>query len=422
MSQLHDTLAKKIPDLRRQRAALVEKHGDAKITDVSVRQIVRGMRDVSALVCDTSVVDPDKGLVIRGTPVAHLADRLPEEVFYLLLTGNLPDVDELRAMHEDLAKRATTPSEVWDVVEAMPADAHPMAMLSAALLAMENRSVFRSRYEAGMDREDYWQPALDDALTAIAVLPEIVAGIYRMRYQKGERIVPDPQLDWAANLVHMLGNDDDAFCRYMRLATVLKSDHEGGHTSALAAHAVGSVLSDVYYVLSAGFDALAGPLHGLASQVCLHWVVEAMNRYGGQPSDDQIREYTWETIEAGRVIPGYGHAVLRGQDPRYLAILAFGEENTPRDPVFKTVTAMSRVVPSVLIEHGKVKNPWPNVDAINGALFHHYGVTEIPFYTVFFAAALSFGVSAQYVLNRALGTPITRPRSVSTEWLKKQVR
>jgi citrate synthase len=67
---------------------------------------------------------------------------------------------------------------------------------------------------------------------------------------------------------------------------------------------------------------------------------------------------------------------------------------------------------------GKVKNPWPNVDAINGALFHHFGITETSFYTVFFAVALALGFSAQYVLNRALGTPITRPRSVTTEWIK----
>jgi citrate synthase len=184
---------------------------------------------------------------------------------------------------------------------------------------------------------------------------------------------------------------------------------------------VGSALSSIYYALGAGFTALAGPLHGLASQVCLDWVLEAMERYGGQPSDEQIRQYAWETLEAGRVIPGYGHAVLRGQDPRYLALLAFGEKNCSRDPVFKTVVAMSRVIPSVLIEHGKVRNPWPNVDTINGPIFYHFAITEIPFSTVFHAVSLSLGLSAQYVLNRAVGAPITRPRSVSSEWIKKHV-
>lgn len=419
MSMLRDKLAGIIPGLRRERQTLLEKHGEKVVSEVTVGQIVGGMRNMHALVCDTSVVEPSKGLVIRGQSVTHLAGEPPEAIFFLLLTGSLPTPPELESLTNDLSKRSDVPASVWDVLNAMSDDAHPMAMLSAALLAMEDRSVFRTRYEKGLHRDDYWEPALEDALTALAVLPAVAAGIYRMRYDKGPRIGPDPSRDWAGNLAHMLGNDNDEFARYLRTATVVQSDHEGGHASALAAHTVGSVLSDIYYVLTAGFNALAGPLHGLASQVTLQWVLKAIEHYKGPPSDAQIREYAHQTIEAGRVIPGYGHAVLRGQDPRYLAILAFGEKHALRDPVFKTVVAMSRVIPSVLMEQGKVKNPWPNVDAINGSLFYHYGITELPFYTVFFAVAMSFGFCAQYVLNRALLTPITRPRSVTTDWLKK---
>ncbi len=419
MSTLHDKLAREIPTFRRERAALLKEHGHTKIADVSVQQVVGGMRGLPALVCDTSVVDPDKGLIIRGTPIAHLADKLPEEILFLLLTGELPGPQDLRTLQDDLIERSGTPSDVWNVLAAMPSDSHPMAMLGAALLTMENRSVFRAQYEAGVARDQLWEPALEDALNTIAVLPEIAAGIYRMRYKKGPRIAPDPTLDWAADFAHMLGKDDEVFRGYLRLATVVQSDHEGGHSSALTAHTVGSVLSSVYYVLSAACGALAGPLHGLASEVCLEWVLKAMARYKGQPSEEQIRALVRETIEKGRVIPGYGHAVLRGQDPRYLAILAYGEKHAPRDPVFRTVTAMSRVIPSVLIAQGKVKNPWPNVDAINGSLFHHFGFTETAFYTVFFATSLALGISAQYVWNRALATPITRPRSVSTDWLRE---
>lgn len=420
MSILHDKLAGKIPQIRNDRDALIEKHGDKKVADVSVRQVFGGMRGVNALVCDTSVVDPDKGLVIRGVPVAHLAGKLPEEILFLLFTGDMPDAGELDEMRRELTARAGAPAYVWDALSGMPEGAHPMAMLNTALLVLEKESVFRHRYEEGLDRADYWEPALEDALNVIAVLPEIAAGIYRLRYARGERIAPDPGLDWAANLAHMLGNDDEKFYEFVRLATVVQSDHGGGNASALTAHTVGSTLSDVYYALAAGFCALAGPLHVLASQTSLDWVLEAIRRYKGPPSDDQITEYARETIEAGRVIPGYGHAVLRGQDPRYLAILAFGEKNCPRDPLFKTVVAMSKVIPGILMAKGKIKNPWPNVDAINGALLYHYGITET-FYTVFFALSLSLGLSAQYVLNRALGAPINRPRSVSTEWIKKQV-
>jgi citrate synthase len=421
MSAIHDRLAALIPAMREERRTLVREHGGVQVSSVSVKQILGGMRDVDALVCDTSEVDPTRGLIIRGIPVAHLAGRAPEDVLFLLLTGSLPSAAEAQDLHRELAKRAGLPPYVWRVIEAMPPQSHPMTLFSAAILALEKESEFTARYNRGLAKDDAWKPALDDALDLIARVPEVAAGIYRIRYWKGPRISRAPDLDWAAGFAHMLGYDDDGFRAYLRLATVVQSDHEGAHASALTAHTVGSVLSNVYLAASSAMNALAGPLHGLASQVCLEWVLAAIDRYNGQPSDEEIREYASESIRAGRVIPGYGHAVLRGQDPRYLAILAFGEKECPRDRVFKTVVAMSRVIPSVLIEEGKAKNPWPNVDAINGSVFYHYGITEIPFYTVFFGAALTLGIASQYVLNRALGTPITRPRSISTQRIRTLV-
>lgn len=422
MSVLHDKLAAQIPALREQRKALVHHHGDSEIGTVTTRQVIGGMRDIRALVCDTSVVDPDKGLIIRGIPVTKLADQTPEAVFFLLLTGALPTADELRGLRTALDERSAVPGFVWAAIDALPANAHPMTLLSAAVLAMNEDSAFRREYEAGVDRREYWRPALDDGLRLVAVMPEIAAAIYRKCYGKGECIKPEQGLDWASNFAHMLGNNDEKFAGFLRVATIVQSDHEGGHASALAAHTVGSALSSVFYAVSAGFNALAGPLHGLASQVCVRWVLDAVDKYGGVPSEDEIREYAWDTINSGRVIPGYGHAVLRSQDPRYLSILAFGEQQASRADLFKTVVRMSRVVPGVLTEQGKAKNPWPNVDAINGALFYHFGIKELPYYTVFFAAALTFGFVAQYVLNRALLTPITRPRSVTTAWLDAQTK
>ncbi|MCZ6765321.1 MAG: citrate (Si)-synthase [bacterium] len=420
MSILHKKLATTVPALREERQRLLEMHGDKTVAKVTVRQVIEGMRGVPALVCDTSYVDPKKGLIIRGTPVAHLAEKLPEEVFFLMVSGELPTAKELDTFRTDLTARPGVPDYVWGVLEALPGDTHPMTMLSTAVMAMGGTSVFRERYEKGLSRDKHWEAALDDALNLVAVVPEIAGAIYRRRYGKGARIKPKKGLDWAASLAHMLGSDDETFSAYMRIATVVQSDHEGAHASALTAHTVGSVLSDLYYAVPAGWNALAGPLHGLASQVCVNWVLKAIDTYGGPPNEDQIREYARNTIDKGSVIPGYGHAVLRGQDPRYLAILAFGEKNCSRDDVFKTVIHMSRVIPSILMDQGKVKNPWPNVDAINGALFRHFGITEVGFYTVFFAAAMTLGFSAQYVLNRALNTRITRPRSVTTESLQKR--
>jgi len=417
---LHDTFAAGLDALRAERAALIEHHGRRITSEVTVSQAARGMRGVAALICDTSVVDPDRGLVIRGVPVLDLIDKLPEDVFHLLLTGALPSAAQRAALQHDLAARAAVPDAVWKVLRAMPKDAHPMAMLSAGLLALEDQSAFRRRYSEGLAREDYWRPALDDALALIAELPALAAGLYRIRYGKGKPLVYDPELDWAANFCRMLGVEDERFYRAMRIAVILQSDHEGGNVCAFACHTVGSVLSNPYLAVSAGFNGLSGPLHGLASQESILWVNGAIERYGGIPNVPHVEEYTWDTLNAGRIVPGYGHAVLRGQDPRFTGMVEYGLRYFGADEVFGTVVRMSEVVPKVLKAHGKAKNPYPNVDAVMGAVWHHFGITELPYYTVPFAVSLSLGLLAQLVINRALGSPIVRPRSVTSEWIREQ--
>jgi citrate synthase len=303
----------------------------------------------------------------------------------------------------------------------MPKDSHPMAMLDTAILVMERDSVFRQRYSEGMSKMDYWDPAYEDSMNLLGKLPGIAAGVYRIRYEKGDPIAYDKSLDWGANYAHMLGNDAPDFHECMRLYLTLHSDHEGGNVSANTCHTVGSALSDPYYAVSAGLNGLAGPLHGLANQECLGWVLQVMDKFGGAPTEQQLRDFAWETLNSGKVIPGYGHAVLRVTDPRFVAFNAFGKKHFPDDPVFKTVDLVFQVVPEVLKEHGKAKNPWPNVDAGSGALLYHYGLKEFPYYTVLFSVSRAMGMLSQLVINRALGTAITRPKSVSTKWIKGQV-
>jgi citrate synthase len=218
----------------------------------------------------------------------------------------------------------------------------------------------------------------------------------------------------------MLGHHDDVIERAMRLAAILQSDHEGGNVCAFTCHTVGSVLSDPYLAVSAGFNGLAGPLHGRSAQESTQWQLDAMLRYGDAPDDKEIENYTWETLNAGRVVPGHGHAVLRGADPRFTAMLDFGRKNFADDPLFATVERMSRVVPEVLKKQGKAKNPYPNVDFGMGMVWHHFGITELESYTVPFAISLAMGMLAQLVINRALGTPIVRPRSVTSDWIRSQ--
>jgi citrate synthase len=294
---------------------------------------------------------------------------------------------------------------------------------------MEKESVFRAWYDKGMKKEDYWIPALEDSLQILAKLPGIAAAVYRIRYDKGDFIPWIPGLDWGANYANMLGLPDPegSFAKLMRLYLHFHTDHEAGNVSANTCHTVGSALSDPYYAVSAGLNGLAGPLHGLANQECLAWILDTMEKFGGAPSDEQIREYAFETLRSGKVIPGYGHAVLRVADPRFTGFNEFGREYLPNDPVFKTVDTVFRVVPKVLgefseerVKAGKapIANVWPNVDAGSGCLLYYYGLTEFKYYTVLFSVSRAMGMCSQLIWNRAVGSALTRPKSVGTKYLK----
>ncbi|MEW5807209.1 MAG: citrate (Si)-synthase [Acidobacteriota bacterium] len=423
MSKLKEKLSQLIPKWRDEVKNLQKEHGEKVISQVTVSQAYGGMRGVKSLVCDTSEVPPDKGLIIRGKPVKALADKLPEEALWLLLTGELPSAEELKDLQRELVGRNKVPDYIWSVLRAMPADSHPMAMLNTAILVMEKESVFRKRYDEGMKKDQYWEAMLEDALNIIAVLPAIAAGVYRIRFKKGDLIKSDPKLDWGADYAHMLGLPDPngEFTKLMRLYLVLHCDHESGNVSAMTTATVNSALSDLYYSLSAGLNGLAGPLHGLANQECLDWVLQTIKKFNGVPTEKQLNDYAWETLNSGKVIPGYGHAVLRITDPRFDAFLAFGKQYCAGDPVFETVSRVFDVVPNVLKEVQKIKDPWPNVDAGSGALLYHYGMTEFPYYTVLFAVSRAMGVCSQAVMARGMGLAITRPKSVTTTWIKQEV-
>ncbi len=421
MASFKETLGAIVPGMQAEIRDLVKNHGDQVVSEVTIKQVYGGMRGVKGLVCDTSMVDPIDGLIIRGIPLAQLTDRFAEEIFYLLCTGEMPAPDEVEALKGEFQERAEIPAFVEDVLRALPKTAHPMAMFITAITAMEDISHFRKMYDEGMTRDKMWEAALEDSLQLLAKLPALAAAVYRIKYDKGDLIAPDTTLNFGANFAHMLGNDDPDFYDLMRLYMVLHCDHEGGNVSAFTAHVVGSALSDPYYAVAAGLSGLAGPLHGLANQECLKFIHGIVERYGGAPTEEQMKDYAWEVLNSKRVVPGYGHAVLRATDPRFTAFHAFGEEHFPEDPVFKTVSTAFKVIPDVLKEHGKAANPYPNVDAGSGALLYYYGITEMEFYTVFFSVSRAMGLLSQLILSRAWWEPITRPKSHTTAWYREKV-
>lgn len=423
MSMLKEKLAEIFPKQKAEIAEFVKAYGDKKVSEVTLAQAYGGMRGVKGLVCDTSEVPPDKGLIIRGIELKNITDKWPEEILFLLLTGVLPSAEELKDLQDEIKAAEDVPQYVWDVLDAMPADSHPMAMFNTAVLVMQKESVFAKRYSEGMKKDEYWSATYDDMIQIVAKLPAIGAWVYRKRFGKGPRIETNKNADWSKNYVHMLGLPDknEEFTKLMRLYLNLHSDHEGGNVSAYAAATINSALSDLYYSLSGGLNGLAGPLHGLANQECLDWVLQTMKLFNGAPTEEQLEKFAEDTLASGKVVPGYGHAVLRITDPRFDAFLAFGKEYMAEDPVFQTVARVFDVVPKVLSKVQKIKDPWPNVDAGSGALLYHYGLEEFSYYTVLFSISRALGVCAQAVVSRAMGYPITRPKSLPISEYKKLV-
>lgn len=431
MANIFSMMESILPEIRTERRELLDAKADKKLSEVSVAQAHGGMRGVKAMICDTSLVVPDKGLIIRGYPLLDLQDLWPEEIFLLLLTGKKPSEADVKDLQAEYDQRAEVPEYVYDVFRSMPKDSHPMTMLSSGILALENQSKFDEKYNEGITKDEYWRYYLEDALDLLAKLPGIAAGLYRIRFGKGDPIPWEKGLDWGANYARMLGIEDPKFAELMRMYLMFHCDHEGGNVSANTCHTVGSALSNAYYAVSAGLNGLAGFLHGMANQECLRWVLQVTDKFDGEaPSEEELEEFARDTLNSGQVIPGYGHAVLRVTDPRFKGFVEFGKEHISDDPVFQTVNRLYNVVPGVLkefseerVKQGKspIADPYPNVDAGSGSLLYHYGLTEFSYYTVLFGISRAQGMLSQLILNRALGVPITRPKSVGTKYVQENV-
>jgi citrate synthase len=394
---------------------------------------INGARSVKAMVTETSDLDAHTGIAYRGLSLFDTNQALPkapggeaglpEAAFWLLLTGDVPSAEDTAAFTAELHSRAGVPSNVLATINSLPKETHPMTQLSIAMLAMQKDSKFRAAYDAGMKKTEYWEVCLEDSLDLVAKIPVVAAIIYRRTFHDGKVPAYNSNLDWAGNYAQMLGvNDSEAFKEVTRLYLMLHADHEGGNVSAHTSHLVGSALSDPYYAWAAGLCGLAGPLHGLANQECLAWLLEVQKELGDvKPTKEVMQDFVKKTLASGKVVPGFGHAVLRKPDPRYMLEREFALKNCPHDPLFQLVDACFQAIPEVLEATGKVKNPYPNVDAHSGQLMYYYNLKEQNYYTAVFAVSRSIGVVSQLVWSRALGLPIERPKSVPLDVIKQLV-
>jgi citrate synthase len=429
---LKEKIEAQLPELRERVRRLVKDNGEVVVGDVTISQVYGGMRDVKGLVTDISYVDPEEGIRFRGYTIPEVLDKLPKPpgakmpyvggLYYLLLVGELPSEADALEVEDEWKARGDVPDYVFSVLDAMPCDTHPIPLFSQAVLALQRESLFAKKYHEGMKKDEYWEPMLEDSLNLSAKIPAIVAYIYRVKCKQVEHIPGDASLDWAGNFAKMMDIPAKEYQELSRLYFLLHSDHESGNVSAHTTHLVGSALSDIYYAFSAGLNGLAGPLHGLANQEALRWLLEVRSQYGGIPTRAQLEQHAWDTLNAGQVIPGYGHGVLRKTDPRFSTLLDFGKKYLADDEIFELANMVYEIVPDVLRKQGKARDPWPNVDAISGVLQYHYGLREFDFYTLLFGVGRFLGVSANAVWARALGQPLERPKSLTTAMLEKIVQ
>merc|ERR1712121_125294 len=389
-ADLRTTVAEKIPAMQEEVKAFRKQHGATKIGEITVDSLYGGMR-MKGLVTETSVLDTEEGIRFRGYTIPECqellpkaaggSEPLPEGLFWLLVTGDIPSEEQVRGLSKDWASRAELPSHVVTLLNNFPSNLHPMAQFCSAMAALHSESKFSKAYGEGVHKSKYWDTTFEESMDMIAKLPVVAATIYNNLYRDGAAPCPiDANKDWSHNFTEMIGYKDEMFTELMRLYLTIHSDHEGGNVSAHATHLVGSALSDPYLSFCAGMCGLAGPLHGLANQEVLIFMEKVVKAVGLDATDDQMKEYIWGMLKSGRVVPGYGHAVLRKTDPRYTCQREFALKHLPDDKLFKLVSQLYMLVPPILLEY--------------------YGMKEMNYYTVLFGVSRALGVTASLVWDR----------------------
>ena len=370
-----------------------------------------GLRGVPVGTCRTSFVDPIEGVHYVGYPVGDLANLEEEDVIYLLMHKRLPNPEESEAFRAELAHRAEEiPTGALRVLESLtPGSGHPMDWLSIGIMALGAADTNTRR--PGSSRAD--------AMNLIARMPELMARLFLLRGGKPEKLKPrKPELGLVENFVHMLGVEGDEAARMervLRFFFILHMDHGGGNLSTFSGKAVASGRASIYASIASAMNALSGPLHGRANQACLEFVQRI-----GSSDRDEIEAFVRSELAARRPIYGFGHGVLRAEDPRARLLLELGEEICPDDENFRTVTALREVVPPILKEIPKISNPYPNVDLASGSLLHSVGFRKPDYYTTFFGWARVVGIGAQILDERTVarngkGVPIYRPKYIAVD-------
>lgn len=379
-------------------------NGDG-LFNVTEKHLNTGLRGIPVGTCRTSFVTPTDGVHYCGYPISELAHFPPEDIVYLLFNKELPNPEQSAAFRKDIKARGHVPDSVAAVLHTLPKDGHPMDWLSIGVQTL-----------GMLDTTGDWK---EDALNLIARMPRLMGLLFRIREGRGDDI---PEDDLSASMVQRFvrtiqisGVDQGQMERILSTYLVLHMDHGGGNLSTFAGKAIASGHATVYSSISGAMNALSGPLHGRANQSCLEFVLRI-----GTSDPIKVEAFVRGELEAKRPVFGFGHAVLRAEDPRATVQFALGETMCPDDDNFKIIRTLREVAPRVLSENKKISNPNANVDIASGALLHYVGFKDPTYYTTFFGWARVAGIGAQIVDERAVmrggkGTPIYRPKYIAEQ-------
>ena len=363
-----------------------------------------GLRGFPVGYCTTSTVDPQKGLFYSGQPVSQLSNWEPEQVIYLLYYGRQGNEQEVNVFKENLRKRSICSPEVIKHIKLLPRHGHPMKLFSAALLIL-------GMYES---KNDY----REDCLNLIAKIPQVAATVINHHAGWGETKPSKPELGYMENFAQMLNIPNaktEELIPVFKLFDILHFDHGGGNLSTFVGKAVASGLEDMYGSITAAMCALAGPRHGKANQDCLHFVEEVLKDLGPNATAEQVEQLIRKRLANNELVFGFGHAVLRVEDPRGTVLYALAESKYSNNPLVKIAKLLRIAGSKVLAENPKISNPYPNVDAISGTLLSAAGFPYPDYFTVLFGLSRVVGIAIQIVYERCeardgKGTPIVRPK------------
>ncbi len=377
---------------------------DEVLFQITKDKLDTGLRGFPVGYCTTSHVDPQKGLYYIDKPIPEIAYWKPIEVIYLLYFGKQGSKGEVEAFAKDLSKRAVCRKEVVSAVQRLPRQGHPMKLFSAALLVL-------GMYEA---TEDY----REDCLNLIAKIPHLAAVVINHHAGWGETPEPLPELGYMENYARMVkvpSANLEELTRAFKLFNILHFDHGGGNLSTFVGKAVASSLEDIYGAMSSAMCALAGPRHGRANQDCLEFVREVLEEVGEDATGPQIEALIRHRLANNQLVFGFGHAVLRVEDPRAAVQYEFVKKHYPDHPLVKIALLLRTEGTKVLSENPKIADPHANVDAVSGTLLTAAGFPYPDYYTVLFGLSRTVGIAIQIVYERleargGKGTPIVRPK------------